>query len=70
LAVPANTPGALAGLKTNDIITAVDGQAITATTSLSELLATYEPGQNARFSLLRAGAPLEITIPLGDDLIY
>lgn len=72
LAVPANTPAAEAGLLAKDIITAVDGEALTPTTSLSELLAAYNPGQTARLSVVRAGALVEIAVVLGDatTLVY
>ena len=72
LAVPAKTPAAEAGLLAKDIITAVDGEAITSTTSLSEILTTYDPGQTARLSVVRGGAPIEIAVVLGDAtaLVY
>jgi S1-C subfamily serine protease len=72
LAVPVNTPAAEAGVLAKDIITAVDGEAITSTTALSEILTTYDPGQTARLSVVRGGAPIEIPVVLGDAtaLVY
>ncbi|MEK7183147.1 MAG: S1C family serine protease [Patescibacteria group bacterium] len=72
VAVPAKTPAALAGLRARDIITAVDGEAITLTTTLAEILAAYDPGQTARLSVVRDGAPLELPVVLGDAaaLVY
>ncbi|MFZ2681951.1 MAG: S1C family serine protease [Patescibacteria group bacterium] len=72
IAVPTGTPAAAAGLLARDIITAVDGEAITPEVSLAEILATYNPGQTARFSVVRAQAPLELTVILGDaaTLVY
>jgi len=72
LAVPANSPAGAAGLQARDIITAVDGEAITLSTSLSEILSAYDPGQTARLSVVRAGSPLEIPVVLGDAaaLVY
>lgn len=72
LAVPAKTPAAVAGLLAKDIITAVEGEALTANTSLSELLATYKPGQTVRLSVVRAGSPIELSATLGDlsALVY
>jgi S1-C subfamily serine protease len=72
LAVPVKTPAAESGLLAKDIITAVDGEAITQFVSLSELLAIYDPGQTAKLSVLRAGAPIEISVVLGDlsTLVY
>lgn len=72
LAVPLNTPAAQAGLLAQDIISAVDGEAVTLNTSLAELLSAYEPGQTVRLSVVRGGAPIEISVVLGDltTLVY
>lgn len=72
LAVPLNTPAAEAGLLAKDIITAVDGEAVTVNVSLAELLSTYEPGQTVRLSVVRGGAPIEVSVVLGDlaTLVY
>lgn len=72
LAVPAQAPAGEAGLLARDIITAIDGEAVTPNTSVSEILATYDPGQTARLSVLRGGAPIEIPVVLGDAsaLVY
>jgi S1-C subfamily serine protease len=72
VAVPTGTPAAAAGLEVRDIITAVDGEALTAHTSLSEILTTYDPGQTARLSVVRDGGPLEVPVVLGDAeaLVY
>jgi S1-C subfamily serine protease len=72
LAVPAKMPAAEGGLLANDIITAIDGEAITPNASLSEALAAYDPGQTARLSVVRGGAPIEISVILGDAsaLVY
>jgi S1-C subfamily serine protease len=72
LAVPTQGPAGESGLLAQDIITAVDGEAITPNTSLAEVLSTYDPGQTARLSVLRAGAPIEVSVVLGDAsaLVY
>ncbi len=72
LAVPPRGPSAEAGVLNYDIITALDGVAITPTTALAEILTTYDPDQTVRLSVLRAGAPIEVVVTLGDakDLIY
>lgn len=72
VAVPPQTPAAAANLLARDIITAVDGEAVTADVSLAELLATYNPNQTAKLSLLREGSPIEISVTLGDanTLLY
>lgn len=72
LAVPIGLPANEAGVLARDIITAVDGEAVSSTTSLAELLATYDPGQTVKLSIVRAGAPIEISVVLGESgaLLY
>ncbi len=72
LPVPARGPAGEAGVLNHDIITAVDDAAITADTSLAELLATYDPGQTVRLNVLRGGALIELSVVLADasSLIY
>ena len=72
LAVPAKTPAAEAGVQAHDLITAIDGLAVTATTQVAEILAGYDPGQTARLNILRGGALIEVDVVLGDlaDLAY
>lgn len=72
VAVPPQTPAAAANLLARDIVTAVDGEAVTSQVSLAELLATYNPGQTAKLSLLREGSPIEISVTLSDanTLLY
>ncbi len=71
-AVPPTSPAGVAELAVGDIITEVNGEAITPTTSLAELLATYDPQQTARLSVVRGGTTIEISVVLGDEsaLVY
>lgn len=65
-------PAAEAGFASKDIILAVDGESITETMSLAEILTLYEPGDVARCTVLRAGQTMTIPVTLGDasTLIY
>ena len=65
-------PAAEAGFASKDIILAVDGESITETTSLAEILALYDPGDVARCTVLRAGQTMTISVTLGDAsvLVY
>ncbi len=65
-------PAAEAGFASKDIILAVDGESITETTSLAEILALYDPGDVARCTVLRAGQTMTISVTLGDasSLVY
>lgn len=71
-AVPVTSPAGVAELAVGDIITEVNGEAITSTTSLAELLATYDPQQTARLSVVRGGTTIEISVIFGDEsaLVY
>lgn len=65
-------PAAEAGFAAKDIILAVDGESITDSTSLAEILALYSPGDLARCTVLRGGQTMTITVTLGDaaTLLY
>ncbi|WP_174298049.1 Do family serine endopeptidase [Sphingomonas bacterium] len=54
-------PGAKAGLRQGDVVTRVNGTAITPDTTLSYLVAAVTPGTQARFDLIRDGKPLSVT---------
>ncbi|MEK7632524.1 MAG: PDZ domain-containing protein [Patescibacteria group bacterium] len=65
-------PAAEAGFASKDIILAVDGESVTDSTSLAEILALYDPGDVARCTVLRAGQTMTISVTLGDTstLVY
>lgn len=64
--------GAEAGLAEHDIIESVDGELITATQTLAELLATYQAGDTASLNVLRAGELVTVNVTFDDraDLLY
>ncbi|HET7059748.1 MAG TPA: trypsin-like peptidase domain-containing protein [Candidatus Saccharimonadales bacterium] len=59
------TPAASAGLKTNDVITAVNGANIDQAHSLTALLSQHQPGDKIQLTVLRGGKTLHITVKLG-----
>ena len=63
--VRAGGPAATAGLKDNDIITAIEGQRIDAGHSLEDVLVRYRPGDQITLTVLRDGATLDLKVTLG-----
>ena len=64
-AVVAGSPGAKAGIKTGDIITEVEGLAITGENPLQDVLVQYSPGRTLSLQVYRAGKYLTIMVSLG-----
>jgi PDZ domain-containing protein len=58
---------AAAVAKPGDIITAIDGTAITGTDNLRAVLATHQPGDQATVTLTTAGTDHTETVTLGDN---
>jgi putative serine protease PepD len=63
--VQVGTPGALAGLQANDLITAIDGRAITSTDQFIADIDNYTPGQTVTMTVSRAGQTQNIKVKLG-----
>lgn len=64
-AVVPDSPAARAGLKENDIITAIDGERIDGDQGLDEILTRYLPGDEVTLSVLRDGTTIELSLSLG-----
>jgi serine protease Do len=64
--VTPGSPGARAGLRTYDVIVAVDGRPIESDNALIEIIAARSPGSAATVRLLRDGRPLEVTLKLAE----
>jgi S1-C subfamily serine protease len=64
-AVVAGSPADQAGIKTGDILTQIEGQAIDATHPLEDLLVQYAPGRVVSVELFRAGQYLTVRVTLG-----
>ena len=63
-AVVSGSPADKAGLKTKDIITAVNGVKIGASGSLATLIGEYKPGDTVQLTVLRDGKELGINVTL------
>ncbi|MCU0478695.1 MAG: trypsin-like peptidase domain-containing protein [Chloroflexi bacterium] len=63
--IVAGSPAEAAGLAEGDIITAIDGVALTATTPLDLVVGQLAPGQTVTLDVLRDGRALTISITLG-----
>ena len=64
-AVVAGSAADKAGLKSADIISSVNSQAIDQTHTLSQLLQQFNPGDTISLSIVRAGKDLTISVKLG-----
>jgi putative serine protease PepD len=63
--VQPSSPGAAAGLQTNDVITAVNGKSITSTQDFIETVDNYAPGQVITLTVKRNGQQQNIKLTLG-----
>lgn len=54
-------PGAKAGLRQGDVVTAINGQAVTPDRTLSYLVANAAPGSTIRMDVIRDGRPTTVT---------
>jgi serine protease Do len=64
-AVIPGSPGDLAGIKTGDIITTIEGQVIDQAHPLQGLLVRYAPGRTVTLELYRDGGYLTVRVTLG-----
>jgi len=65
VAVTPNSPAATAGLREDDIITAVDRHAIDESTSIMDIVMQKKPGESIQATFLREGAEQTAEIALG-----
>jgi S1-C subfamily serine protease len=63
--IVANSPADKAGLRENDIITAVNGQRVDASHTLDDILTQFKPGDQITVSVLRSGNTMDIKVTLG-----
>ncbi|MEO5941079.1 MAG: trypsin-like peptidase domain-containing protein [Candidatus Limnocylindrales bacterium] len=64
-AVRAGSPAATAGVKTGDIVTSINSQAIDATHPLDAILTQFAPGDQISLDVLRDGKHLTLLVTLG-----
>ena len=66
LAVTPGGPADRAGVKENDIITALDGKVIDENTTIPSVLKSHKPGDRIALKLLRSGKTMTVTVTLGE----
>ena len=64
--VSPGSPGARAGLRTYDIIVAVDGEAIDSNDGLIRMIASREPGSTATLDVVRDGRAMRVPVKLAE----
>ena len=64
--VEPGTPAEKAGLKTGDVIQSVNGEAVMDVASLRLKIASFAPGTNVKFSVLRDGRAQDYTVTLAE----
>ncbi len=62
-------PAGKSGLKSGDIIVDVDGEAVTYSRTLAEILAEYDPGEIANIRIFRSGETSVVPVTLGDAAV-
>lgn len=66
--VIADSPAEAAGVQVDDVITAVDGEAVTTDHALADLVRAHRPGDEITLSVQRGDEVLEITVTLGSTV--
>jgi serine protease Do len=64
--VTPGSPGARAGLRTYDVIVAVDGQPVEGDDALIQMIAARDPGSAAHVQVLRDGRAFNLTVKLAE----
>jgi serine protease Do len=64
--ITAGSPGARAGIRTYDVIVAVDGKAVSGDDELIKLIATRKPGTIATLQLIRDGRSMNLPVKLAE----
>ena len=64
--VTENAPAAKAGLQVNDIITSANGQPISSSTDLVNVVSALKPGSDLELTVYRSGETITLTIKVGE----
>lgn len=60
-------PADKAGVKVDDVVTSIDGVAVTTASQFVDLIHSHQPGDTAELALVRNGQPLNISVALGTN---
>jgi serine protease Do len=63
--VTANAPGAKAGLKSGDVVTAIDGKQVTTSNDLTMEVISRAPGTTVKLDVIRDKKPMTVSVTLG-----
>jgi serine protease Do len=63
--VTPSAPGAKAGLKSGDVITAIDGKKVEGSDDLTMDVVSHTPGSTVSLDVLRNGQPMKVNVTLG-----
>jgi len=63
--VTPNAPGAKAGLKSGDVITAIDGKNVEGSDDLTMDVVSHTPGSTVSLDVVRNGQPMKVNVTLG-----
>ncbi|MFP2932992.1 trypsin-like peptidase domain-containing protein [Pyxidicoccus sp. 3LG] len=63
--VNANSPASKAGLKTDDVVTAIDGRKVTSSSELTRTVALKRPGSVSTLTIYRDGKKQDVKVTLG-----
>jgi serine protease Do len=63
--VTPKAPGANAGLKNGDVITAIDGKKVEGSDDLTMNVISHAPGSQVTLDVVRDGKPMKVTVTLG-----
>ena len=66
--VTEGAPADQAGLQVNDIITAANGQEITSSTDLVNVVSACEPGDRLELTVYRSGETITVTVTVGETV--
>ena len=58
-------PAERAGLRTGDVVTKVDGTAVTEPSDIAQAIADNQPGERVSVEVQRGGSPVTVTVTLG-----
>jgi Do/DeqQ family serine protease len=58
-------PGAKAGLKSGDVVTAIDGKAVTSSDDLTMDVISHTPGTTVALDVIRDAKPMKVNVTLG-----
>ncbi len=64
--VTPNEPAAKAGLKANDVIRKIDGEAVKNNQELLAMIASRKPGETVRLDVIRGGESVKLDVKLGN----